>query len=415
MKTSQTPSIEKFKECRACRKTNLEKILTLPNSPFTDDFINKTQIGKEFLYDIDIYICKDCKTVQTQHNVDVGDYCEDYQYSVGASTTASDFMKILAENLKTIYYANKDGKKVLEIGSGDGQQLLAFKNTGCEVLGYEPSSVLCDVASKKGIASIQGLFTADSVKLLPSEFKEVDIIMLSYTFDHLPDPRGFINTCGKILNKKEGLLVVEIHDLQKIVERKEYCLFEHEHSIYLTQQTAINLCRSEGFEIVNFNLVQEKDRRANSLIFVATPSASVFAKNAVNSETPKSYNDIEFYKNLAEEIYNGIDKLDQYVAKAKNSNKTIAGYGGGGRGVMTLSAMKNASILKFLVDKKPKGDNLFVPKSAIPLVDLEYLRLNPVDEIIVFSFGYFNEIKVDLQKIGYKDDQLHSFIDIIKG
>ena len=25
---------------------------------------------------------------------------------------------------------------------------------------------------------------------------------------------------------------------------------------------------------------------------------------------------------LAEEIYNGIDKLDQYVAKAKNSNKT---------------------------------------------------------------------------------------------
>ncbi len=149
--------------------------------PFTDDFVNSSQIGSEFLYPISIYYCKDCNTVQTQHNVAVDEYYEDYQYSVGESQFASDFMKGIAEKLTETYFKNETAVKVLEIGSGDGGQLVPFKELGCSVLGFEPSSFLVDVAAKKGIPSVQGLFNEAAISMLPEEFNEVDY----FTFIHI--------------------------------------------------------------------------------------------------------------------------------------------------------------------------------------------------------------------------------------
>ena len=39
---------------------------------------------------------------------------------------------------------------------------------------------------------------------------------------------------------------------------------------------------------------------------------------------------------------------------------------------------------------------------------------NPVDEILVFSYGYMNEIKKDLKNYGYNSNQIKSFIDVMK-
>ena len=410
------PSITRLHHCRACKGTSLERFLHLPGMPLTDDFITPDRFGGEFLADIDVFVCRDCMTAQTQHDVDVADYYDDYQYSVGASATAGRFMRLLAENLKKKYYPITAGKKVLEVGSGDGEQLVAFKETGCQVLGYEPSSVLCDVAEAKGVSSIHGLFTEDSIRRLPDAFKEVDVVMLSYTFDHLPDPRSFIATTRSILNKSDGLLVVEIHDLEKIVERQEYCLFEHEHSVYLTEATARQLCRSEGMEIIDFDLVPQADRRANSLIFVATPQSSKLAHLAAAPRTPAQFNHLGFYNKIGENIRQGIANLDRFVTQVTASGKKLAGYGAGGRGVMTLAAMQTASKLLYLVDKKPKRPGLLVPKSGIPVVGIETLESDPVDELLVFSFGYIKEITHEVcAQGGYMPSQFHSLLDILAG
>ena len=383
--------------------------------PFTDDFISPARFGQEFLADIDVYVCQDCLTAQTQHDVDVGDYYEDYQYSVGGSMVAARFMRLLATNLQKSYYPGETGKKVLEVGSGDGEQLLSFKETGCRVLGYEPSSSLCQVAEAKGVPTIQGLFTAESHQHLPEDFKNVDVVMLSFTFDHLPDPRAFLAAARDILNKSSGLLVVEIHNLEKIIARQEYCLFEHEHSIYLTEATARQMCRMEGLEIIDFDLVPDQDRRANSLIFIATPKESDFATRAVEPRTPVEFSNLEVYDHVGDDIRRGIARLEAFVDRLTGEGRKLAGYGAGGRGVMTLAAMENASKLRYLVDKKPKRPGMVVPKSGIPLVGLDALESDPVDDILVFSFGYMAEIRADVAAMGYQPAQLHSLIDVLAG
>lgn len=400
--------------CRICKSNKVEKFLHLDNMPFTDDFVKKEDIGTEFLYPIDIFFCNDCKTAQTQHDVEVTDYYEDYQYSVGASGFATAFMHGIAKKICSTYFPDTSNVKVLEVGSGDGGQLVPFKALGCRVLGFEPSSYLVKEAAKKGIDSVQDLFTAQSIKDLPEGFREVQVIFLSYTFDHLPDPVGFLQTAYQILDKKRGIIIIENHDAQKIFERQEYCLFEHEHSIYLTRPTAISLAKRNGLEVIEFDVLPEEKRRANSLIFVMAANNSDWAANAISDYPLPGYNDLEFYKQQAEKIYTGISNFEKYIDEKTKAGKTIAGYGAGGRGIMTLAALKNAHQLKYLVDKKPKAQGVYAPKFHLPVYTIDMLQNDPVDEVIVFSFGYMDEIKKDLTAMGYKENQVHSMIDILK-
>lgn len=88
---------------------------------------------------------------------------------------------------------------------------------------------------------------------------------------------------------------------------------------------------------------------------------------------------------------------------------------GGGRGVMTLAAMNNANKISYLVDKKPKRPGLLVPKTGIPLVGIDYLLSDPVDKILVFSFGYMQEIQAEIGAIGYQPYQFISLLDVLAG
>lgn len=401
--------------CRVCQSHDLQKILHLEEMPFTDDFLTEDKIGTTFLHPIDIFVCENCKTTQTQHDVDFHEYYEDYQYSVGSSGFASTFMHNIAEKLCKTYFPNEKNIKVLEVGSGDGEQLVPFKNLGCEVLGYEPSSYLIEVASKKGIQSIQGLFDENAINTLPEEFKKVNIIFLSYTFDHIPDPVGFLKAAHSILDKENGIIVIENHDLEKIFDRQEYCLFEHEHSIYLTKNTTISLAKRNNLEVVEFDVLPENQRRANSLIFVLTSNQSKWAKNAItNLNLDKKYEELSFYKQQADIIYQSITNFENFIDTTVSLGKSIAGYGAGGRGVMTLAALKNAHKLKYIVDKKPKKSGVFTPKSNLPVYTIDQLQIEPVDIVIVFSFGYMDEIKKDLKLMGYQESQIISMLTILK-
>ncbi len=402
--------INNLSNCRVCNGKNLVKVINLKKMPFTDEFITFKNIGKEFLHDINVFLCNDCNVVQTQHDVEVKKYYLDYQYSVAHSNIANKFMYLLANNIQNLYFKNTKKKSILEIGSGDGKQLSEFKKLGFEVLGYEPSKILSDIANKNKIKTINNLFTKDSLYFFKKQNKLFDVILLTYTFDHLPNPGEFLNISKKLL-KKNGILVVEVHDLDKISKNSEFCLFEHEHSIYLNKSSAERFLDRFGLSIVNFDLLEDKDRRANSLIFVAKnkEKSDELGKKFIENQQPA-----KFYSDLKHNITKGIKNLERYSSLNQRNGKKIAGYGAGGRGVMTLASMKNANNFKFLIEKNPKSKNIYAPGSGVPIVNLGHLKENSVDEILVFSYGYMNEIKKDLKNYGYESNQIKSFIDIMK-
>lgn len=399
--------------CRICQAKKMQKILSFPDMPLHDRFVKAENIGNEFAVDLDIYLCLDCYTVQTQHDVDLAAYYQDYQYSVGHSKTATQFRQVLAQSLISKYFPKFKKLMVLEVGSGDGSLLIPFKEMGHDVLGYEPSSYAADRAIERGIPTIQAFFNQKSVSDLPKGvLGNVDVILTSYTFDHLPEPMEFLQASKLMLNPQHGLLVTEVHDIEMIFAKKEPGLFQHEHSIYLNRSTAQSMLAREGYDAIDFELVPESVTRANSLLFVSTLNNSTFSAGKLPPIDMPEFRDVNFYEQQKDDFYRGIHNLEIFLDKLILEGKTVAGYGAGPRGVLTLILMKNGDKIQYLIDKNPQGTDIYAPKSGVPVFGLDKLKESPVDEVIVFCFGYMKEVVEDLKVLGYSADRLHSMIDI---
>ncbi|HNR19822.1 MAG TPA: methyltransferase domain-containing protein [Bacteroidia bacterium] len=396
----------KISTCRICNSMELQTVILLPQMPLTDEFITKENIGKEFLGDIQIAVCGNCGCSQNLNDTDMDDYYNEYTYSVQSSGFAIQFMKTLAERVKSNFFKSVSSPKVIEIGSGTGEQLLEFKKLGFEVLGVEPSKKLVDYANNIGIPTLHAFFDEHIKDKLPADFQKVDLILSSYTFDHIPQPVSVLKEIHSIL-RPGGLMIHEVHDLDLIKKRNEYCLFEHEHYTYLNERTMSYVVGINGFEIHTYNILSQNEKRANSLLVVAK-----------KIDTPKkNFVDLEFelaeLKLLNANVKESIARIQTWLEE--NSTQKVVAYGAGGRGIMTIAALSDSSAIKYIVDKNPKAQNIFAPKSHLPVYGLEELGRQRADKILVFSFGYYNEIVSELgEKFNYKPEQFTSLLDLLE-
>jgi hypothetical protein len=204
-----------------------------------------------------------------------------------------------------------------------------------------------------------------------------------------------------------GILVIEVHDLDLIIERNEYCLFEHEHYTYLDQETMKQFLSMHSFELVTYDILSQNEKRANSLLVVAKKVKNVI-EHKVNIDLQ-----FERIKNLNLNIKKSIVRIDSFLEK--NKDKTIVAYGAGGRGIMTIAALKKSNIISYIVDKNPKDDDIYAPKSHLEVSHIDRLKIDRADIILVFSFGYYNEIVKEVsEKMSYSNDTFISILDLIK-
>jgi SAM-dependent methyltransferase len=399
----------KIENCRFCNKNNLKEVLILKDMPFTDEFIVLNEKKNEYIADVKIGICNDCGIVQNLYNTNMDDYYNGYAYSVGSSGFALQFMEKLANKIKDTYLTSKNQKLyALEIGSGSGEQLKAFKNLGFEVIGIEPSKYLSDYSNNKNnVRAICDFFTPLILNVLPEEFKHVDCIVSSYAFDHIPYLNETLQTCKSILNDN-GVLVVEVHDLDLIIERKEFCLFEHEHYYYLNRYSSYELFWENGFEILTFDLMPNSEKRGNSLLIVAQKRSEISLKMNLNNLDKSYLKSINYLHKNVEEF---ISKVDDWLYQ--NKDKTIVAYGAGGRGVITLAGLQNSGFFSYVVDRNPKGLDILTPKTRLPVYTPDKLIENKADLVFIFSYGYTDEIIKDLTLHGYDASQFVSLLTFV--
>jgi SAM-dependent methyltransferase len=399
--------------CRICGADEPRFFLDLGEAPFTDDFVRPAEAGREFAAPLRVAVCPECWTAQTRHDVDVSDYYRDYRYSVATSGFAQRFMARLAEETLE-RYGSADGARVLEIGSGDGAQLVHFRERGARVLGFEPSADLCAASVEAGVPVAQCLFGADTVDEIPADMRPADVVLLTYTFDHLPEPLPFLEAVRTVLEPTRGVLVIEVHDLEQIMERRETCLFEHEHSIYLTSDSFRRLLARAGFELLTTQLLPAEERRGNSLLVVAAPVGTEHPADPAET-LGRDFDAWETYAGFGADVERSHEALRRWVRERRAAGRTVAGWGAGGRGVMTLAyAGLGPDDVAYLVDRNPHAHGYVAPGSHVPVVAPEHLDAEPVDDLIVFSYGYIDEIRDQIRGELDTQPELVSVLDLLR-
>lgn len=403
--------VELLSKCRFCGSPHPIPFLETPPLPITGAFL-KSAHEAEFLYPIKLYLCESCLVVQSQHNISFSEYYEDYAYTMAASGFARHFAAELARTVVETWRL-KPGSRVLEIGSADGIQLQSFRDLGMQVYGFEPSYVLSDAARTAGIPTTTGLFGKDTVEQIPADMKPFQLVLLTHVFDHLPYPGEFCETLTSLLDPNDGLLLIEVHNFEETIEFVEYPLLQHEHTTYPTAASFQRMFDLMGLELLDVGVLPPEVKRAHSLMVLATRKGSSYSERALPPLRLGPVGSLSTLRDFDRRLHETLGRVRDYIAARRRADLTLAGFGGGGRGIMTLAATAQAGDLRYVCDSSPAHHGQFMPGSHIPVVAPEQADLEPVDEIIVFSYGYLEEIKKQLANHTARGGTITSLLDIL--
>ena len=131
--------------------------------PIANGFIEKKDFDNEFFFNMEIGFSEDISLFQLKaHPSPEQMFNNKYPFFTGSS----EYMKIhfskYAKFIKNNYLNNN--RKIVEIGSNDGTFLKNFKDSNLDLVGFEPSSNVAEVANKKNIKTLNNFFNLDSIE-----------------------------------------------------------------------------------------------------------------------------------------------------------------------------------------------------------------------------------------------------------
>ena len=233
--------------CRSCGSKNLESILNLGKHAWCNDFITKSQTGKEPIYPLHMVFCHECQLAQLDYTVDKEVMFSDHSYVSGTTKTLRDhFFEVAEENKKQFDLQEDD--MIIDIGGNDGTQLLQYLKVGCgNVLNIESASNIAKLSKDSGIPTVAKFFNEECVDILGIENK-VKLINASGVFFHLEELHSVIRGIKKCL-QEDGVFVVQFMYLGDMIRKLSFDGIYHEHLCYYSIQSLSNLLRPYGLEI----------------------------------------------------------------------------------------------------------------------------------------------------------------------
>jgi 2-polyprenyl-3-methyl-5-hydroxy-6-metoxy-1,4-benzoquinol methylase len=188
--------------------------------------------------------------------------------------------------------------KIVEIGSGLGFQLEAFRKEGWEVLGIDPDRNSCRHATQK--LNIPTIASTLDAAALPDE--SADVVLMLHVIEHLPDPVATLREINRVL-KPGGHLVLETprYDtlMYKLLGRRERSLRCDGHIYFYTTDSLRRTYEAAGFDLVQLDYVGRSlnfDRLAYN-IGVITRSPPI--QRGINSMSRRlGFQKIQFHLNF---------------------------------------------------------------------------------------------------------------------
>lgn len=341
--------------------------------------------------DVRLTFCGRCGLVENQaYDPRRVEYTEGYENALTFSEFFQGYLRDFAEAV--IERHGLRGKRVVEIGSGDGEFLaLLCELGGNEGIGFDPSypTDLPDTRAGGRVRFVREAYSPAQADL------GADLIACRQVLEHVPDPVPFLISVRESLGERtDAAVVFEVPNTMFTLEQLSLWDVVYEHCTYFTRGSLARLFAATGFDVVGAS-----ETYARQFLAVdAVPSRGARGSIA----TP-----VEDVSELAEQVDRfAAAYLARIVAwrseleRARDAGRTVALWGTGARGVNFLNLSDPTGVIQHVVDINPRKHGMHVAGTGQRISPPGSLRDVLPDEVIVMNPNYLPEITKSLREMG---------------
>ena len=354
--------MSEINQCRICKGPFLfPALLEYPNSPRSAQGFLDNLEELDDVVDLKIYQCQQCGLVQ--HNLKPVDYYKDVIRAIAYSEEMGRFREQqLAEWIQKF---NLKDKKILEIGSGQGEYLeLLLKAGGKNVYGVENSKESVEIAKKKGLNIQRGYLSKDYENSWAERF---DAFATFNFMEHWPDISSSLHSLQNSLNES-AVGLVEVPNFDFMLKNGMYSEFTTDHIFYFTEKTLRTVLETHGFDVIEIN----------SIWHDYILSAQVKKRSALN---------IKSFTTKQNKIVN---ELRNFVNKFKKNEVII--WGAGHQALAVISIANLDLKVSHVVDSAKFKQDKYTPGTHLLIKDPQSIHQDLPKAIIIMAAAYSDEV-----------------------
>jgi hypothetical protein len=273
---------------------------------------------------------------------------------------------------------------------------------GIPVLGVEPAANVARAAEEKGVPTWVGFFGAESAARLARERGHADLMAGNNVLAQVPDVNDFVEGY-RILLAPEGVATLEFPHLLRLMEQNQFDTIYHEHFSYFSFLTAEAIFGRHGLALFD---VEELPTHGGSLRIYAAHKGSARATESPRvaamrrMEEKAGLSRIETYLNFTPQVEKVKRDLLRVLIAARESGKSVAGYGAPGKGNTLLNYCGiRTDLVGYTVDRNPHKHGKFLPGTHIPIFPPERIRETRPDYVCILPWNLKDEIMGQLSYI----------------
>ena len=381
----------------------LSPFMSFGKMPSANGFLDKKDFNKEFFYDMEVGFSEKISLLQlNEFSNPVKVHNERYPFYTSSSKNMIKHFNKFALWLKEKYL--KNGSKLIEVGSNDGTLLENFKNTSVNVIGFEPSKTIADLANKKNIKTINRFFNTENLDVIKNFHSSVDVICSANVIAHIPDLKNVIESVDKLLSSK-GLLIFEEPYLGSMFSKVSYDQIYDEHIFMFSVSSIYKIFDLFDFELID---VIPQVTHGGSMRYIVgrknkhkkSDTISKFLDEEQSKKLDTIESCLEFKKACEISKKMTIKNLNSF----KENNKKICGYAATAKSTTVLNYCNiENNLIDYICDTTEEKIGKFSPGMHIPIVPMSYFKKNIPDVAFLFAWNHKDEIfskEIEFKKNG---------------
>jgi SAM-dependent methyltransferase len=323
--------------------------------------------------DLQLAWCRTCGFVFNRaFDPSLQDYSRPSEESQAFSPRFRAFSRDLAAGLVERY--DVCGKDVLEAGCGRGDFLVE----------------ICELGGSRGVGIDPGwepgrLEYPPSVEFVRAPYDEeqagrdADLVLCRHTLEHIADVRRFVSLLRRPAEARDGVVVIEVPDVRRVLEEAAFWDVYYEHCSYFTAGSLAALATRCGLGMLSVRL--EFD--GQYLVLEARPGAAADGRGG-------------------DDVSAAVDHFATVAPRAIERWRDLLGgrvalWGGSSKAVAFLTAV---GVDAAVVDINPYRQGAFLPGVAQRVLAPEQLRAEPPDVVVAMNPAYLDEIRAALDHLG---------------